>query len=416
MIGYPIRPRAMRRGSLDGNNDLAREPLARAAERGPSMIERTKQIIRGTVDFGVNAAQGAVDAVRTNRWGVQDIVVGVAAVAVVASDRVGYIRSYVREQERVRAAIAADEAAEMRLRLEAAATTVATIYTARVAVATLSRFMRREVFLRAAANNATSLARRAAAANANAAVSGNQLITVTSLTRTLEDNRSSDMLIAAVSDNVPRLVFGPTRADMLLGRARWAAAGAPAVEPESSKPSSSPGVVKQEEGETGPKQVSVFKRTPLFGGRCEWKDRMEDDERAAEGVAQFISVGTNGEADVAYMGGQDFWTRLLNRYYIRSRSYHRASNKFCKRLRVLRELREDMIYTGVGHKRERTALNLAAAEELAKKVVSKAIEDGRIPARDARWFKNGLVETYFVRDDDDTFWTSLAQAPMAVRA
>nr|WRQ65085.1 hypothetical protein [Tolivirales sp.] len=405
MIGYPIRPRAMRRGSLDGNNnDLAREPLARAAERGPSMIERAKQIIRGTVDYGVTAAQGAVDAVRTNRWGVQDIVVGVAAVAVVASDRVGYIRSYVREQERIRVAIEADEAAEAQLRLAAAATTVATLYTARAAVATLSRFMRREVFLRAAAAN-TRVGRR-----------NSRRITVTSMTRALENNRSSDLLMQAVSDNVPRLVFGPTRADMLLGRARWAAAGAPAPESEFSKPPSSPGVVKQEEGETGPKQVSVFKRTPLFGGRCEWKDRMEDDERAAEGVAQFISVGTNGEADVTYMGGQDFWTRLLNRYYIRSRSYHRASNKFCKRLRVLRELREDMIYTGVGHKRERTALNLAAAEELAKKVVSKAIEDERIPARDARWFKNGLVETYFVRDDDDTFWTSLAQAPMAVRA
>nr|WRQ65953.1 hypothetical protein [Tolivirales sp.] len=404
MIGFPVLPRAVRRERLGGDDNLAREPLARAAERGPTMTERVKHVIRSTVSFGVGAAQGAVDAVRTNRWGVQDIVVGVAAVAVVASDRVGYIRGYVREQERIRAAIAADEAAELQLRVAAAATTVATMCTVRAAVVTLSRFMRREVFLRAAAVNARVGAR------------GNGRVTITSLTRTLEDNRSSDMLIAAVSDNVPRLVFGPTRADMLIGRARFAAAGAPTTEPESSKPSSSPGAVKQEEGETGPKQVSVFKRTPLFGGRCEWKDRMEDDERAAEGVAQFISVGTNGEADVTYMGGQDFWTRLLNRYYIRSRSYHRASNKFCKRLRVLRELREDMIYTGVGHKRERTALNLAAAEELAKKVVSKAVEDGKIPPRDARWFKNGLVETYFVKDDDDTFWTSLAKAPMAVRA
>jgi hypothetical protein len=85
-------------------------------------------------------------------------------------------------------------------------------------------------------------------------------------------------------------------------------------------------------------------------------------------------------------------------------------------MKLLRNLREDMIYTGVGHKRERTNLNLAAAEELAKKVVSKAIDDGIVEARDARWFKNGLVETYFVRDDDDAFWASLAAAPMAVRA
>lgn len=160
-----------------------------------------------------------------------------------------------------------------------------------------------------------------------------------------------------------------------------------------------------------------FKREPLINWRFQWRDRMEDEERAAVGKADLLAVGTNGEDDVPYASGQSFLTRLKNRLLGRSaKTYHRAANKFSKRVRILRGLRDEMIFNGVGHKRERNALNVAAAEELAKRVVSKAVEEGQIARIDSRWFKQALVESYFIKDDDDAWWASLGEAPGPVRA
>lgn len=409
MIGHGIVPRNLRPArDVDGLSP-ADEPLARGIRQVCSrvttgVVSGTRRLVSGSVDV----AQGAVDAVRTNRWGISDFLVGLGATIMVSSDRVGYIRRYVdgrAAEARALEASAAEDAAE------AAATAMARAAALGAMVAagrTLSRFVRRTVFI------------QAAAANAAVPSSSPNRVTLTHMVGVFHNDGDSANYVNAVRDNQPRLRVLPDRTSMIIGRANYAACkaveGNSPPPPPPAGPPTPPGPAPLNGGGAVPQQVSVFQRGPLFNGRCAWKDQMEDDERAAEGVAQFLSVGTNGEADVTFMSGQDFWTRLLNRYYVRRKSYHRASNKFCKRLRLLRVLREDMIFTGIGHKRERTALNLAAAEELAKKVVTKAIDSGTIPARDARWFKNGLVETYFIRDDDDTFWAGLAAAPQAVRA
>lgn len=161
----------------------------------------------------------------------------------------------------------------------------------------------------------------------------------------------------------------------------------------------------------------AFQRPRLFNWSLRMRDGWEDEERAAGAKATFISVGTTGESDVAYTTGQTFWVRLRNRLFGRSQcTYHRASNKMFKRMRVLRELREEMIFKGVEHKRVRDKLNLAAAEELAKRVVADAEEKGVVLAYERRWFKQALVETYFIGDDDDEFWTRMAAAPAPLRA
>ncbi len=403
MLGHPIVPVAPARRA--GHHVPADEPLARGIRS--AFAQATNSVVVGArrlASTSVGVAQGAVDAVRDNRWGVGDFLVGLGATLVVTSDRVGYIRRYVDGRAAEQRALEASRAEDLAEAVAAAAATATALAAARVAVGTLSRFMRRRVLVDFAVHNA------------GLAPADPQRVTVATMVGAFHSTGDSTAFVNAVRDMGPRVVLGPTRADMVLGRAKAAVPVNEVEAPPPAGPPVPPGTAPLNGGGGAPQQVSVFKRGPLFNGRCAWRDQMEDDERAAEGVAQFLSVGTNGEADVTFMSGQDFWTRLLNRFYVRHKSYHRASNKFCKRLRLLRELREEMIFTGVGHKRERTPLNLAAAEELAKKIVTKAVDAGTIPSRDSRWFKNGLVETYFVRDDDDTFWAGLAAAPRAVRA
>nr|WRQ65199.1 hypothetical protein [Tolivirales sp.] len=402
MIGFPVVVRARMPAQFQPED---RRPASDAPQDNIRANTGVVGFARRLVHGGIEAAEGAVSAIRDNRYGITDFLVGFGAVVVVASDRVGYIRSYLNQQEAVRAAIAAQDASEAAelegARASARAACFAVQLAQVAAVVTLTRFMRRHAFCSAVALNErlgdnhphrmtiTNMLDNSHGSDINGAPVGSATPALAHL---------SDFYIGTVNEHRPRVPFGPQNRPP-----GWVDSPPPASPPAPAAPAA-------------PQQVSVFKRGPLFSSRCEWKDQMEDEERAAEAVAQFLSVGTNDEADVAFMSGQGFWTRLLNRWYIRHKSYHRASNKFCKRLRILRQLREEMIFTGVGHKRERSALNLAAAEELAKKVVTKAIDDKVIPPRDARWFKNGLVETYFVKDDDDTFWAGLAAAPQAVRA
>lgn len=274
-----------------------------------------------------------------------------------------------------------------------------TVELAANAVSTLSRFMR--------------CSKIASLHQYNMGAQADQRVTMATFADGI--NSSTETLNAAVSEFQPRVVMQPTRATMKLGRARFASC-VPSAQVTTQGEVPPPGIENIEGAKDGSKGGSVFKRGPLFSLRSAWRDDLESKERAAEGLAQFVGVGTNGESDVAFLSGQTFFTRLLNRVFNNQKSYHRASNKFFKRLRQLRALREEMIFTGVGHKREKTPLNVAAAEELAKKIVSRAIDDGTILQSDARWFKNGLVETYFVKDDDDQFWAGLAAAPAAIRA
>lgn len=411
MIGHGIVPIPRQRH----HEDAVERQLATGARSLVSRATGCVGALARRVAVGtLSAAESAVEGVRNNRYRSQDILVGLGAVLLVSSDRVGYIRDHIRQREALQARAAvqdADDAEEVAIRLAAAAAAVMALRVAeeqaRNAAQVLGNyFVRRRFFWNAAIQN-----RVVGAGSPNR-------ITIERMVETLEYpvasaaprvGPRSDLLVQAVRENEPRLVY------TCAPRPWWWRSKTPLPEPAQPPPGAAAAQAPSPSLK-GPQPTSAFKRGPLFSSRCEWKDRMEDEERAAEGIAQFLSVGTNGEPDVTFMSGQSFWTRLLNRYYIRHKSYHRASNKFCKRLRTLRVLREDMIFTGVGHKRERTNLNLAAAEELAKKIVTKAVDDGVIDSRDARWFKSGLVETYFVRDDDDTFWAGLAAAPQAVRA
>jgi len=350
-------------------------------------------------------------------------------VLVVSDDRVGYIRRYVEGQARQAARVAAVAvlaAALARHRVRGAYVgALVDGAAAAAAVATLSRFVRcvRIARIRAQGGNVNGLV-----ANLEGGplpgfgrsdflmrIHGEMAPRLPSGTRFAIVGDDGEVLSCPAASLVPP----PADAGSLPPGLPVAPAGGGGPPPAPAGGGSSPPAAPGPRGGfgSGAPSGSAFKRGPLLSFRFAWRDRLEDNERAAEGLAQFISVGTNGERDVPHVSGQGFLTRLLNRVAGRShKSYHRASNKFHKRIVVLRELREEMIFTGVGHKRERTTLNLAAAEELARKVTSRAIEDGRIDGADSRWYKQGLVESFFIKDDDDAFWAGLAAAPVAIRA
>jgi hypothetical protein len=331
--------------------------------------------VRALVFGGVGAAQAAVNAVNNNTWGVADAIVLVGTAAYVANDRVGYIRSYIDNQQELHRQCAARSLAEDRAARDEVIAVRAGINECvrnaaimAAAAITLTRFARRAPFVAAIVNRRPGedlFHRLFGKLDRQGNPVGGALFETT------------DIINGAIQDNMPRIKIGCENRPPF-PRVTGETGAPPAVDGVPPGPPPPPGggptgESGQKAKEASPQQTSVFKRGPLFSGRCEWKDRMEDDERAAEGLAQFLSVGTNGEADVAYLSGQSFWRRLMNRWYVSHKSYHRASNKFCKRMKLLRNLREDMIYTGVGHKRERTNLNLAAAEELAKKVALRAM-------------------------------------------
>jgi hypothetical protein len=134
--------------------------------------------------------------------------------------------------------------------------------------------------------------------------------------------------------------------------------------------------------------------------------------RAAQAVAALVSEPTMGEESIAVEPRVGFLDRVGYALLGKHKTYHRASNKFQKRIATLRELRELMIFKGIGHKRVRNPLNMAAAEELARRVLSDAEEEGKVGRRELGWYKRALVELYFVKDDDDTFFAQMAVADM----
>lgn len=342
-----------------------------------------------TVDVAAGAARGVIGAVEA-AGGVERIAMGVVAVAVVADNRVGYITQYRRSVAAAVLAAAVLRRAGQR-RYETLVRQGRQLHEMSIrAVATLSRFLRRTEFIYAGRNRQT-------------------LVGLASNISLLD----SDQLNALLRHQAPRIQFGPDPEPLPPGGGPDSGGGPSGPPP----PGAATGGGAESPRPPAADGAQAFKRGPLLSWRFGWRDRMEDRERAAEGVAQFIGIGTNGEQDIPMVTGQGFWTRLANRMVGRShKSYHRASNKFVKRARVLRLLREEMIFAGVGHKRERTALNVAAAEELARKVVSNAIDGGVVDKGDARWYRSGLVESFFVKDDDDQFWAGIAAAPTPIRA
>lgn len=159
--------------------------------------------------------------------------------------------------------------------------------------------------------------------------------------------------------------------------------------------------------------VHPVTRPSLFRGWGPWFRQTVEVVRAAEGQAALLAVGTNGERDIPVQPELSWFTRFKYSLSAKHTKYHRASNKLHRRLRVLRVLRDRMIFAGVGHKRVRSDLNIAAAEELARKVIREDLESKEsiiTCAGDACWFKRALVEVYFVKDDDESFLELLGKS------
>lgn len=188
----------------------------------------------------------------------------------------------------------------------------------------------------------------------------------------------------------------------------------------SSPPPPPPQVPLGSQSSQGPKPSMSkygFKRDSIWNFSLRCRANWESEERAAAAKAVFLSLGTNGEEDIAYRSGLSLFAKLRNLAIGRkATNYHRASNKFFKRVKILRELRDEMLFDSVGQKRVKTPLNEAAAEELARRVVARAVENGRISDSERRWYRQGLVETFFIRDDDDAFWGGVGAAPEPVSA
>lgn len=103
---------------------------------------------------------------------------------------------------------------------------------------------------------------------------------------------------------------------------------------------------------------------------------------------------------------------------------HRCANKFNKRVRVVRALTNVLKFKSPGDFTQSDA-DMRALAILAKQVVEDAIKKGveleegqRATVRDQEgyWYKTAIVQFYFVRDEDDTFWDEVrvagAKAPM----
>lgn len=174
-------------------------------------------------------------------------------------------------------------------------------------------------------------------------------------------------------------------------------------------------------GPVGPAQVSPIAiahphsygdRPTLWRPWAPWFAASVETVRAAEGQAALLAVPTNGESVIPYLAELSWFTRFKYSLSGKHAKYHRASNKLYKRLTVLRELRDRMIYAGVGHKRVRTDLNVAAAEEVARKVIREDLESDSplLSKGEECWYKRALVEVYFIKDDDESFLELLGRA------
>jgi hypothetical protein len=133
--------------------------------------------------------------------------------------------------------------------------------------------------------------------------------------------------------------------------------------------------------------------------------------RASQMRALFASVDTMGEDDVAHQARIGVFTWLRARVFSGHKTYHRATNKMFKRVKVLKELREQMIFHGAAGIRVKTPLAVNASAELARRVIRDALEDKVIEKSECGWYRKMLTELYFIEDEDEVFARLVASAP-----
>lgn len=151
-------------------------------------------------------------------------------------------------------------------------------------------------------------------------------------------------------------------------------------------------------------------RLVLFGGiRDSLVGNSEYVIRASQARAALDAVGTIGEDDVQTTANYPILSWVRHALFHKKHStVHRAANKLHKRVKILKELKSQMLFHGSERPARPTNLQILSANELAKRVVRDAVDDDTITQKEAGWYKLALVKVYFIQDEDDTFLSCLA--------
>ncbi|APG76494.1 hypothetical protein 1 [Hubei tombus-like virus 7] len=172
-------------------------------------------------------------------------------------------------------------------------------------------------------------------------------------------------------------------------------------EPEPSNPivaPSKPQMLSQQRGFFWRMLDSVLPRFTIFR-------QAATQLHADEVKVSFRNASVDDEPELGEVAQHRFRDVALGA--VSHRKYHRAANRWHQRLRLLRQLREELIFESSEVKRVRTDANVAWIAIGARKLVAKQVEEGKIDRRHARWFRSALTETFFLKDDDDEFVDTL---------
>lgn len=129
--------------------------------------------------------------------------------------------------------------------------------------------------------------------------------------------------------------------------------------------------------------------------------------RASEVKAGFLSTSYDEEPEAAYGPKNGWYDLLVSKFGGSYSKYHRAANRWHKRLALLRVMREELLFESAEVRRVRTPTNEVWVGITARKIVQRAIGDGQIERRHCQWYRAALVEVFFMEDDDDTFAAAL---------
>jgi len=129
--------------------------------------------------------------------------------------------------------------------------------------------------------------------------------------------------------------------------------------------------------------------------------------RAAEVKASFINTSYDDEPEANYQPDNGVFDVLKARFGGHYGKYHRASNRWHGRLKLLRELREELRFESAEIRQVRDKTNEAWVGINARKIITKYVDNGALERRHSSWFRAALVEVFFMKDDDDEFMSQL---------
>lgn len=125
--------------------------------------------------------------------------------------------------------------------------------------------------------------------------------------------------------------------------------------------------------------------------------------RGNEVKAAFVNTSYDEEPEAGYKPDDRLMDVLVAKFGGAYNKYHRASNRWHKRLGLLRQMREELLFESAEIRRVRTPTNETWVGINARRIVQKAVDDGRVERRHCQWFRSALVEVFYIEDDDDTF-------------